>query len=179
MTQVGVAGAANGFDALQESRPVEAVSDDIILDRLGERWPAGIGLEFLRCIEKHRVAAQAGIDSRLKEAAHFRAEGALCSGPSGDVVFLVSELSAPFGVRFDDLAIRRGVAVLRQIQNIGPFDHHTYILGAKPDRSTLLDGYSSEQLEVAQHFSGSQYDARQRILGDGYRQSSLLTNARI
>ena len=133
MTQVGVAGVASGFDALQERRPIEPVSDDIGFDRLGERGPARAGLEFLRCIEKHRVAAQAGINSRLKEAAHFRAEGALRSPLSSDVVFLVSELSAPFGVRFDDLAIRRGVADLRQIQNIGPFEHHTYILGAERD----------------------------------------------
>src|SRR5580658_2376186 len=92
MAQVGVTGVANGFDALQ----VKAVSDDIFLDRLSERRPAGIRLEFLGRIEKHRVAAQAGIDSRLKETAHFRAKGTLRSGLPSDKIFLVTELFAPF-----------------------------------------------------------------------------------
>jgi hypothetical protein len=70
------------------------------------------------------LGLKAGIDSRLEQAAHFRAEGAFRPSLPGYVVFLVTQLLAPFGVSFDDPAIRRGVASLRQIQNIGPLEHH-------------------------------------------------------
>src|SRR5262249_4897667 len=73
--QVGVSRVADALDALQERRPVESVCDHILLDGLGERRPARMRLEFLRRIEKDSFTAKAGIDSRLKEAAHFRAEG--------------------------------------------------------------------------------------------------------
>src|SRR6202042_2676746 len=109
-------------------RPVKAVSNNVILDRLCEGWPASAGLKLLRRVEEDRVAAEAGIDSWPKEAAHFRSEGALRSGLPGDVVFLVTKLFAPFGVRLDNLPIRCRIAALRQIQNIGPFEHHIYIL---------------------------------------------------
>jgi hypothetical protein len=58
VAQVGVTGVANGFDALQERRPIKPVSDDILLDRLGERRPTGMGLEFSdasnRTVSQHR-----------------------------------------------------------------------------------------------------------------------------
>src|SRR6202521_1209432 len=77
VAQVGVASVADGFDALQKRRPVKPVGNDILLDGLCEGWPAGMRLKFLRRIEKDGFAAQAGVDSRLKEAAHFRAKGTL------------------------------------------------------------------------------------------------------
>ena len=120
MAQVGVTSVANSFDALQKRRPVKPVGNDILLDGLREGRPACMRFEFLRRIEEDGLATQAGINSRLKEAAHCRAEGALRSSLPGDVIFLVTQLFAPFGVRFNDLAIRRGVAALRQIQYIGP-----------------------------------------------------------
>src|SRR5262249_42909780 len=112
-------------DALQERRPVESVCDHILLDGLGERRPARMRLEFLRRIEKDSFTAKAGIDSRLKEAAHFRAEGSLRACLPGYVVFLDAQLRAPFDVRLAYLAIRRGVAGLRQIENLGPLQGHT------------------------------------------------------
>jgi len=105
-------------------RPVESVGDDLFFDGLRERRPARMRFEFLRRIEKDSFTAKAGIDSPLKEAAHFRAEGSLRACLPGYVVFLFAQLRAPFGVRLDDLAIRRGVADLRQIENIGPLEHH-------------------------------------------------------
>src|ERR1700683_349150 len=90
VAEVGVTGVANGLDALQERRSVKPVSNDITLNGLCKRRPSGAGFEFLCGIEKDRVAAKAGIDPRLKEAAHFRAEGPLRSGLPGDVVFLVT-----------------------------------------------------------------------------------------
>ena len=80
-------------------------------------------LEFLRRVEKDSFTAKAGIDSRLKEAAHFRAERSLRTGLPGYVVFFVAQLSAPLGVRLDDLAIRRRVAILGQFENISPLEH--------------------------------------------------------
>jgi len=124
VAQVGVTRVANGLDALQKRRPVESVGDDILFDRLGERRPARMRLEFLRPIEKDSFTAKAGIDSRLKEAAHFRAEGSFRACLPGYVVFFVAQLRTPFSIRFDDLAIRRGVAGLRQIENIGPLEDH-------------------------------------------------------
>ena len=124
VAQMGVTRVADSFDALQKRRPVKPVGNDIRLDGLCERWPARMRLKFLRRIEKDGFATKAGIDSRLKEAAHFRAKGALRSGLPGDMVFLVTKLFTPFGVSFDDLSIRRGVAALRQIQHIGPLEHH-------------------------------------------------------
>jgi len=121
---VGVTSVADGFNALQKRRPVKPVSNDILLDGLREGRPAGMRFKFLRRIEKNGVAAQAGIDARLEEAAHFRAECALRSGLPGDMIFPVTKLFVPFGVRFNDLAIRRGIAVLSQIQYIGPLEHH-------------------------------------------------------
>jgi hypothetical protein len=80
VAQVGVTSVADGFDALQKRRPVKPVGNDILLDWLCEGWPARMRLKFLRRIEKDGFATKAGIDSRLKEAAHFRAKGTLRSG---------------------------------------------------------------------------------------------------
>ena len=63
-----------GFDAPQKSRPVKAVGNHILLDGLRERWPAGAGLVFFRRVKQDGFAAEASIDSRLKEAAHFRSD---------------------------------------------------------------------------------------------------------
>ena len=115
---MGIAGIAKRFDPLQKRRTVEPISDNLLLEGIGERWPASIGLELLRGIEQDRVAAQAGIDCRLKDAAHFRAEGALRPGLPGDVVFLLSELSAPLAVLFDNPAVGHRVAVLCEIEDI-------------------------------------------------------------
>jgi hypothetical protein len=72
---------------------------------------------FSAASKRTRVAAQAGIDSRLKEAAHFRAEGALRSGLPRDVVFLVTQLLAPFGIRLDYLVIgRTGCEIIPMIE---------------------------------------------------------------
>src|ERR1039458_2119388 len=73
-----------------------------------------------------------------KEAAHCRTEGALRSGLPGDAVFLGTELFAPFGVGFDNLTIRCRIAVLRQVQDIWPFEHHPYSLGRSRDRVSNL-----------------------------------------
>ena len=89
VAQVGVTSVADSFDALQKRRSVKSVGNYILLDGLCEGWPAGMRLKFLRRIEKDGFAAKAGIDSRLKEAAHLRAKGALRSGLPGDMVFLV------------------------------------------------------------------------------------------
>ena len=88
MPQVGVTSVADRFDALQERRSVKPVGNDILLDGLCEGWPASMRLKFLRRIEKDGFAAKARIDSRLKEAAHLRTEGALRSGLPGDMVLL-------------------------------------------------------------------------------------------
>src|ERR1700733_2692327 len=100
-----VTSIADRLDALQERRPVEAVGDRIFLDRLGEGRPACVRLEFLRCVEWDSFTAQAGINSRLKEAAHLRGEGSLRACLPGYIVFFIAQLSAPFSVCLDDLAI--------------------------------------------------------------------------
>jgi hypothetical protein len=69
--------------------PSNSVGDDI-------RRPARMRLEFLRGIEKDSFTAKPGINSRLKEAAHFRAEGSRRDCLPGYVVFLVAQLRTPF-----------------------------------------------------------------------------------
>jgi hypothetical protein len=63
------------------------------------------------------------IFSTRQEAAHLRAERVFRPRLPGYVELLFGELLSPFRLGLDDLAIRRGVAALRQIQNIGPLEH--------------------------------------------------------
>src|SRR5215813_4241534 len=103
---MGVTGVADGLNPLQEGWSVKVIRNYVGSHGLGERWPAGAGLEFLRGVEQNRVAAEAGIDSRFKQAAHLRAEGALGAGLTCDMVLLRAELLPPFGVRLNDFVVR-------------------------------------------------------------------------
>jgi hypothetical protein len=124
VAQVRVTSVADSLDALENRRSIEPVGDYIRLDRLRKRRPAGVRLEFLRRIEENGFTTNAGIDSRLEEAAHFRAESSLRAGLPGYVVLFVAQLSPPFSVRLHHFAIRRRIAAFRQIENIGPLEHH-------------------------------------------------------
>jgi len=119
-----VACVADGFHPFEEGGPVKAIRNYIGRHRLGERRPTRTGLKLLGSVEQNRVAAKAGIDARLKEAAHLRAEGALGAGLTRHVIFLGAELLAPLGVCLYDFAIRCRIAVLGEAQNIGPFQDH-------------------------------------------------------
>jgi hypothetical protein len=44
-------------------------------------------------------------------------------------------------------------------------------------KTCLLDGNLSQQLEVAEHFAGTQHYATERVIGDGDRQSSFFADA--
>ena len=123
MPEMSVAGIADGFDPFQKCRPVKAICDCIDDHRLGKRRPPGAGLEFLRRIEEDGFAAEAGIDPRLKQPAHLRTEGALSARFTSHVIFLRAQLPAPLSVRLDDLAVRGGIAILGEIEDVGPFQH--------------------------------------------------------
>src|SRR5579871_3434391 len=41
----------------------------------------------------------------------------------------------------------------------------------------LFDRYFSQQLEVAEHLAGAQYNAAQRVVGDGHRQAGFFADA--
>ena len=68
---------------------------------------------IFRRVKQNGLAADARVNSRLKKAAHLRAEGAFRPRLPRYVVLLRGQLSAPFRVGLDDLAIRGGAAVLR------------------------------------------------------------------
>src|SRR5579862_6126118 len=89
VAQMGVAGVADRFNSLQECRSVKTVRNCIFFDRLSEGRPARARFEFLRRIEENSFAAEAGIDSRLEQAAHLGAEGTLRPRLPGDTVLLV------------------------------------------------------------------------------------------
>src|ERR1022692_517633 len=100
MPEMGVAGVADGFDSLQKRRSVKAVGDYVRSDRLSEGRPTGARLELFRGVEENRLAAEARIDTRLKQSAHLRAERALGAGLAGHVIFFRAELQAPLSIRF-------------------------------------------------------------------------------
>ena len=127
MAEVCVAGVADGFDALQEGRAVEAASDDAGRDGLGEGRPASAGFEFLRSVEEQSVAADTGIETGLEDAAHFGAEGAFGAGLAGYLILSGSQLAAPFGVGFGDFAGGGGIAVSCEGEDVGP-GQHTFML---------------------------------------------------
>ena len=124
VAEVRIAGITDGFYPLQEGRSVKTIRDYIGRQGLGERGPARPGLEFLRGVEQNGFAAEAGINTRLKQAAHPRTERPLGSRLAGHVIFLGAQLQTPFRVRLDDLAIRCGIAALGKIQHVGPFQGH-------------------------------------------------------
>jgi hypothetical protein len=117
------AGVANSFDAGCAVAGVEVIGDGIHGDRLSEGRPAGAGIEFLRGIEQNGIAAQAGIDSGLQEAAHGRTEGALGACLASNQILVSAELPAPFGIGLYDFMIGRGVAIFGKEENVIPLEH--------------------------------------------------------
>ena len=134
VAEVRVARIAGGFDSLQETGAVKTVCDDVRGCRLRKRGPACAGLEFLGGIEQDGVAAEAGINTRLEQAAHLRTERPLGPGLAGDVVLLRAQLLPPFGVRLFDSAIRRRVAVAGKVQDVWPFQHRHYRIDDRSSR---------------------------------------------
>jgi len=127
MTQMGIAGIADGFDALQKGRAIEAIGNDSGRYRLCKRRPASAGFEFLRSVEEQSVAADTGIETGLEDAAHFGAEGAFGAGLAGYLILSGSQLAAPFGVGFGDFAGGGGIAVSCEGEDVGP-GQHTFML---------------------------------------------------
>ena len=111
VAEMRLAGVADGFDAFQKGGPVEVIGDDVRFDGLGEGRPASMGLEFLAGIEEKGFAADASVESGLKQAAHFGAESTFCAGQAGDLVLGTGQLFAPFRVGFDDFVGGDGVTV--------------------------------------------------------------------
>ncbi len=123
MAEVSVAGVADGFDPLQKAGTVETVRDDNGLHWLRKRGPSCAGLKFLGRVEQDGAAEEAGINTRLEQAAHQRAKRALRPGFMRDVVFVRAQLLSPLGVGLFDPSIRGRVAVLCEVQDIRPFQH--------------------------------------------------------
>jgi hypothetical protein len=132
VAQMGVARIADSFDPLQEAWPIEMVGDRVGARRLRKRRPARAGFEFLRRVEQDRIAAAACIDSGLEQAAHLRTEGVFGAGLARDAILLRAQLRAPFGIAFFNPAGRSGIAILGEIQDVGPLNHQTYLSARLP-----------------------------------------------
>ena len=139
MSKVGVASVANCFDPLQKSRSVEVISDYLWIDRLGEGRPSRVGFELLISIKQERSAAQARVQSGLKQAAHRRTERPLCPCLARDVILLVAELLMPLRVGLDDLMVGGRIAFFCEFENIRPFQHLTvfYLVSAAPGANSV------------------------------------------
>jgi hypothetical protein len=111
MAEMGVARVADSFHPLQKARSVEMVRNDVGGYGLRKGRPTRTGLKFLACVEQDRVAADAGIDSRLKQATHLRTESALGPGLPRDSVLFGAQLLTPFGICLFDSAIRCRIAI--------------------------------------------------------------------
>ena len=124
MPQMRVARIANRLNPAQKSRSVKMAGNRVRRHWLRKRRPAGPGLEFLRGIEQHRPATQAGVDSGLKQPAHLRTtESPLRARLARHTVLLRTQLRVPLSVCFNDLAVRGRIALLREAQHIGPFQY--------------------------------------------------------
>jgi hypothetical protein len=121
--EMRIAGVANSFDAGCAVAGIEVIRDGIHGDRLSEGRPAGARVKFFRGVEQNGIAAQAGIDSGLEEAAHGRAEGALGACLASDHILFSAELPAPFGIGLYDLMIGRGIAIFGKEENVIPLEH--------------------------------------------------------
>jgi len=132
MAQMCIADIAEGLHPFKKCGTVEPVCNHVRLNRLGERRPSGARFELFGSIEKDRPAAAAPINAGLEQAAHFGTESAFGGGLPGDAVFVRAQLSAPFRLSLHHPALRRRIAVLRQVEYFLPSDHTRILSGPQP-----------------------------------------------
>lgn len=123
MPQMRFAGVANRLHAPENGGSVKPVRNGPLRNRLRERRPACVGLKLLVGIEQQCIAANAGIKSGLKPAAHLGAERPLRSRLPRHAVLLRGQLFHPLGVTFYNLVFRGRIPLRRKPQNIGPGQH--------------------------------------------------------
>jgi len=87
--------------------------------------------------------AEAGIDSRLKQAAHLRTEGPFGACPAGYEILLIAQSLAPLGIRFDDHRSGAGLPFLARFRMSGHFGSMVSFSAIERPRAARLDSQCS------------------------------------
>lgn len=98
MTEVGITDIAQGFHPNHAVAAIHMVRNDVIGDRLRERWPTRTRFEFDRCIEQWSVTAGAGISTGLEETAHIGTERSLGTCSTCDCIGVGIETCFPLRI---------------------------------------------------------------------------------